>query len=197
MYDYITGTLAELNPAFAVIDNQGIGYMINVSLTTYTTLQHDAGVGQRARLSIYEAIREDAHLLYGFASRQERELFLLLISVSGVGTNMARMILSSLPPEQLEKTIATGNVGMLKGVKGIGAKTAQRIIVDLKDKINGASGALISQGQAAGEAFDEAIAALTMLGFKQQDSQKLLKKLFLEQPGLTAEEAIKKALKMF
>lgn len=197
MYDYITGTVAELNPAYAVLDNQGIGYMIDISLTTYTALQQAAGVGQRARLYIYEVIREDTHDLYGFSSKQERELFLLLISVSGVGSNTARMILSSLPPEQLEQTIASGNVGMLKAVKGVGAKTAQRIIVDLKDKINSASGALISQGETASETFDEAIAALTMLGFKQQDSQKVLKKLFMQEPGLTAEEAIKKALKMF
>lgn len=197
MYDYISGNVAELNPAYAVIENNGIGYMINISLTTYTALQQGTMADKSAKLYIYEAIREDAHSLYGFADRHERELFMALISVSGVGTNIARMILSSLPPAQLEQTIASGNVGMLKGVKGIGAKTAQRIIVDLKDKINATSSSLLQQGQAAGEAFDEAIAALTMLGFKQQDSQKVLKRLFVAEPGLTVEEAVKKALKMF
>ena len=126
MYDYITGSVAELNPAYAVIDNHGMGYMINISLTSYNQLQatHD-----QAKLYVYEAIREDAHTLYGFVSKREREVFLMLISVSGVGPNTARMILSSLAPSELEQTIASENVTMLKAVKGIGAKTAQRIIV--------------------------------------------------------------------
>lgn len=193
MYDYITGSVAELNPAYAIIDNHGMGYMINISLTSYNQLQatHD-----QAKLYVYEAIREDAHTLYGFVSKREREVFLMLISVSGVGPNTARMILSSLAPSELEQTIASENVTMLKAVKGIGAKTAQRIIVDLKDKIKVPADALLSSGQVQGKAFEEAIAALTMLGFPRQISQKTLKKLFLDQPSITVEDAIKKALKM-
>lgn len=195
MYDYISGKLAELNPAFAVIDNQGVGYMINISLTTYDQLTHaENGL---AKLFVYEAIREDAHLLYGFATKRERDLFELLISVSGVGVNTARMILSAGPTEQLEQSIAQGNVTVLKSVKGVGAKTAQRIIVDLKDKIKVVDSSLLDvTGIAAGEVFDEALAALVMLGFTQQMSQKALKKLFQQQPDITVEKAIKQALKM-
>ena len=195
MYDYISGSLAELNPAFAVLDNQGIGYMINISLTTYDQLNR--GDKTNAKLYVYEAIREDAHLLYGFGTRRERELFLLLISVSGVGVNSARMILGAGPTDQVEAAIAQGNVALLKGVKGIGAKTAQRIIVDLKDKIKVVDSTFISQtGTAAGEVYDEALAALVMLGFTQQMSQKALKKLFEQHPDITVEQAIKQALKM-
>ena len=195
MYDYISGSLAELNPAFAVLDNQGIGYMINISLTTYDQLNR--GDKANAKLYVYEAIREDAHLLYGFGTRRERELFLLLISVSGVGVNSARMILGAGPTDQVEAAIAQGNVALLKGVKGIGAKTAQRIIVDLKDKIKVVDSTFISQtGTAAGEVYDEALAALVMLGFTQQMSQKALKKLFEQHPDITVEQAIKQALKM-
>lgn len=195
MYDYISGAIAELNPAYAVIDNQGIGYMINISLTTYDQLNR--GDKSNGKLFVYEAIREDAHLLFGFASKRERDLFLLLISVSGVGVNSARMILGAGPTDQVEAAIAQGNVALLKGVKGIGAKTAQRIIVDLKDKIKVVDSTLISvTGAAAGEVYDEALAALVMLGFTQQMSQKALKKLFEQQPDITVEQAIKQALKM-
>ncbi len=195
MFDYISGNIAELNPAFAVLDNQGIGYMINISLTTYDQLNR--GDHRQGKLYVYEAIREDAHMLYGFATKRERDLFLLLISVSGVGVNSARMILGAGPTEQVEGAIAQGNVALLKGVKGIGAKTAQRIIVDLKDKIKVVDSTLISvTGAAAGEVYDEALAALVMLGFTQQMSQKALKKLFEQQPDITVEQAIKQALKM-
>lgn len=196
MLDYIKGTVAELNPAFAVIDNHGLGYMINISLTTYDVLNR-AGQGAQAQLYVHESIREDAHLLYGFASKREREAFMLLISVSGVGPNTARMVLSSMSVEEFSAAIASNNVATFKSVKGVGAKTAQRIIVDLKDKIKQADVSLIQQtGQAAGEVFDEALAALVMLGFSQQASQKALKSLFSKQPGLSAESAIKQALKM-
>ncbi len=195
VYDYISGKVAELNPAYAVLDNQGIGYMINISLTTYDLLNR--GDKSVAKLYVYEAIREDAHLLFGFATKRERELFLLLISVSGVGVNSARMILGAAPTDQVEAAIAQGNVALLKGVKGIGAKTAQRIIVDLKDKIKVVDSTFISQtGTAAGEVYDEALAALVMLGFTQQMSQKALKKLFEQHPDITVEQAIKQALKM-
>ena len=134
MIDYIKGTIAELNPAFAVIDNHGVGYMMNISLLTYDALSR-VGQGGEAMLYVHEAIREDAHLLYGFAAKKEREAFLLLISVSGVGPNIARMVLSSMNVEEFQAAIASNNVAMFKSVKGVGAKTAQRIIVDLKDKI--------------------------------------------------------------
>ena len=176
MIDYIKGTVAELNPTYAVIDNHGVGYMMNI---------------------IHEAIREDAHLLYGFADKREREAFLLLISVSGVGPNTARMVLSSMSVDEFSQAVAQGNVAMFKTVKGVGGKTAQRIIVDLKDKIKPTGDTLlIEKGQGGGEAFDEALAALIMLGFTQQASNKALKSLFAKNPSLTVEGAIKQALKM-
>ena len=193
MYDYIKGNVAELTPTYVVLDNHGVGYMINISLNSYNALQHQTEV---AKVYVYEAIREDAHLLYGFTEHRERELFLLLISVSGVGANTARMILSSLTPTDLEQTIASGNVGILKSVKGIGAKTAERIIVDLKDKIKLSTDTLLDKNQVTSEVFDEAMSALVMLGFTKQMSQKALKKLFTAEPTITVEQAIKKALKM-
>lgn len=193
MYDYIKGNVAELTPTYVVIDNHGVGYMINISLNSFNALQHQEDV---AKVYVYEAIREDAHLLYGFTERRERELFLLLISVSGVGANTARMILSSLTPSDLEQTIASENVGILKSVKGIGAKTAERIIVDLKDKIKLSTDTLLDKSQVTSEVFDEAMSALVMLGFTKQMSQKALKKLFTAEPTITVEQAIKKALKM-
>ena len=134
MIDYIKGNITELNPAYAVIDNHGIGYMLNISLLTYDSLA-TIGQGNEAKLYVHEAIREDAHLLYGFSTKKEREAFLLLISVSGVGPNIARMIMSSMNVEDFSRAIAGNNVALFKSVKGVGAKTAQRIIVDLKDKI--------------------------------------------------------------
>lgn len=193
MYDYIKGNVAELTPTYVVLDNHGVGYMINISLNSFNALQHQEDV---AKVYVYEAIREDAHLLYGFTERRERELFLLLISVSGVGANTARMILSSLTPSDLEQTIASENVGILKSVKGIGAKTAERIIVDLKDKIKLSNDTLLDKSQVTSEVFDEAMSALVMLGFTKQMSQKALKKLFTAEPTITVEQAIKKALKM-
>lgn len=193
MYDYIKGNVAELTPTYVVLDNHGVGHMINISLNSFNALQHQEDV---VKVYVYEAIREDAHLLYGFTERRERELFLLLISVSGVGANTARMILSSLTPSDLEQTIASENVGILKSVKGIGAKTAERIIVDLKDKIKLSTDTLLDKSQVTSEVFDEAMSALVMLGFTKQMSQKALKKLFTAEPTITVEQAIKKALKM-
>ncbi len=196
MIDYIKGSIAELNPAYAVIDNHGIGYMMNISLSTYDVLVRYK-TDEAVLLYVHEAIREDAHLLYGFATKREREAFLLLISVSGVGPNIARMVLSSMSVDEFSQAIASNNVSQFKSVKGVGGKTAQRIIVDLKDKIKLADDTLLQQtGQVTGETFDEALAALVMLGFSQQASQKTLKSLFASNPALTVEQAIKQALKM-
>lgn len=192
MLDYIKGEIAELTPTYVVVDNAGMGYMVNISLNSYTALQGKSN----AKVFVYEAIREDAHTLYGFVEKVERELFTLLISVSGVGASTARMILSSLRSDELKQVIATGNSNVLKSVKGIGAKTAQRIIVDLKDKINTGDDSLIITAPSSNENFEEALAALVMLGFTQQVSQKVLKKLYTENPSISTEEAIKKALKM-
>ena len=192
MIEYIKGPVAEITPAYAVIDNHGIGYMINISLYAYERLQQAA----EAKLYIYEALREDAHQLFGFIDKRERELFLLLISVSGVGPNTARMILSAMSPNELSAAIASGNDVSLKAVKGIGAKTAQRIIVDLKDKIKTAYATLLSKMPSNNEVYEEALAALVMLGFTQAMSQKVLAKLLASNSNLTVEEAIKQALKM-
>lgn len=196
MIEYIKGELTEITPAMAVIECNGLGYGINVSLNTYSAIQGKKEV----KLYIYESIREDAYTLYGFATKQERELFLLLISVSGIGGNTARMILSALTPSELCNVISSGNDKLLKTVKGIGLKTAQRIIVDLKDKISttdigtSTTSAPISI-TANNEIYEEAIAALTMLGFAQAPSQKVVAAILKEEPDATVEKVIKLALK--
>lgn len=195
MYDYIKGDIAELTPAYAVIDAGGIGFCINITLPTYTQLNGQTS----ARLFIYEAIREDAHVLYGFMNHAERQLFLLLISVSGIGANTARMIMSSYSAQEIQDMIATGNVTALNAIKGIGSKTAQRIIVDLKDKILKVAGAN-SSGQftlAVGNPVkEEAVSALVMLGFAANASQKAVDQILKNEPGLRVEQLIKQALKM-
>lgn len=198
MIEYIKGELAELTPAMAVVDCHGVGYGINVSLNTYSAIQGK----QEVKLYVYESIREDAYQLYGFSTRQERELFLLLISVSGIGGNTARMILSALSPAELCSVVSSGNEKLLKTVKGIGLKTAQRIIVELKDKI-GTVGADALPGQPAlrqplaanQEVYEEAVAALTMLGFAAAPSQKVVSALLHEEPDAPVEKVIKLALK--
>ncbi|MDP4269196.1 MAG: Holliday junction branch migration protein RuvA [Bacteroidota bacterium] len=192
MLDYISGEIVELTPASVVVDCNGLGYFINISLNTYQNM----AVGHRIKLYVYEAIREDAHLLYGFRDKHEREIFLLLISVSGVGTNTARVILSSMTVAELESTIASGNSKLLKTVKGIGAKTAERIIVDLKDKIKASGDSLIMGALAHSETENEAVAALVMLGFMQAASAKVVRKLLSESPQMTVEQVIKSALKL-
>lgn len=199
MIEYIRGGLAELSPATAVIDCNGLGYAVNISLNTYAAIQGK----KECKLYIYEAIREDAYILYGFADKQERELFLLLISVSGIGGNTARMILSALSPAELVNVISTENANLLKTVKGIGLKTAQRVIVDLKDKIKtgaatsgssiGSLGGMLSVANA--QVQEEAIAALTMLGFAQAPSQKVVLAILKEEPDAPVEQVIKLALK--
>ena len=192
MIEYINGQVVDLTPTSVILECNGIGYFLNISLTTYSSLSSK----NSGKLYVYEAIREDAYILYGFLDRRERELFLLLISVSGVGPNTARMILSSLTPPELEQVIASGNVNMVKGVKGIGAKTAQRIIVDLKDKIKRGGDTLNISTPSNSEVQEEALAALVMLGFSQIQSQKAIQKLLKESPLMTVEEVIKAALKM-
>lgn len=197
MIDYIKGELTEINPAYAVVEAGGIGYDIQITLTTYTAIQQQKSI----KLYIYESIREDAHVLYGFLTPGERQLFLLLISVSGIGANTARMIMSSYSAQEIQDMIATGNVRALNSIKGIGSKTAQRIIVDLKDKI--VKLGIAAPGQPAASTApannavrDEAVAALVMLGFPAAASQKTVDKILQEQPDIRVELLIKLALKM-
>lgn len=192
MIEYIRGPLAELTPTYAVIDCGGVGYRLEISLVAYAALE----CKKETRLLVHEAIREDAHQLYGFVDEQERQLFRSLIGVSGVGANTARMILSSVPAPELEVAIVSGDHQRLKSVKGIGTKTAQRIIVDLRDKIKPSGDTLINQPATTGDVFDEALLALVMLGFTRPQSQKALKKIFESDPDVKVEVAIKKALAM-
>ena len=208
MIDYIKGQLAELTPAKAVIEAAGVGYELNISLSSYDELrvksQESRVESLESKLYVYEDIREDAWVLFGFATKEERELFLLLITVSGVGGNTARTILSAYPAPELAAIIADGHDGMLKRVKGIGGKTAQRIIVELQDKVgavsversavsaNGQSSMVNGQLSVEGE---EAIAALQMLGFSPAPTKKVVKELLAKEPDLKAEQIIKQALK--
>ena len=191
MIEYIKGKVTGLNPASAIIETAGgTAYMLQITLPTFSELE-----GQNeATMLVHESIREDAWTLYGFLDESERELFRLLIGVSGVGASTARMILSAMTCGELSAVIASSDVKRLKNVKGIGAKTAERIIVDLRDKIKASDDTLILQSPATTEAFDEALAALVMLGFTAAQSRKVLKKLFDADPTLKVEAAIRKAL---
>jgi len=203
MIDYIRGRVAELNPTYAVLETAGIGYEVNIALTTYTELVDK----QESLLYITEIIREDTHLLFGFSSKGERNVFLQLTSVSGIGANTARMIMSAYTAAELRQIIATGNAKALGQVKGLGPKTAQRIIVDLKDKILKIDlGAQLLPGEMAeaGQLFpgeqnpikDEAVSALTMLGFAAAASGKVVDKILKDDPRAGVEQVIKLALKM-
>lgn len=191
MIDYIKGTVSQLTPTFITLETGGIGYFINISLNTFSKLE---GKGE-AKILIHESIREDAHQLFGFADSTEREIFRHLISVSGVGANTARMMLSSVAPQEIERAILGSDVNLLKSVKGIGLKTAQRIIVDLKDKVGKHAG--------SGEIFafsdntnrEEALSALVMLGFAKNAVSKVLDKIVRDEKNLTVEDMIKRALK--
>lgn len=195
MYEYITGTLAEAAPAYAIVETGGIGYFINISLQTYSEIEGRSEV----KLFLHHIVREDAQILYGFATKIERDLFRMLIGVSGVGGNTARMIQSTYSPSELQNIIATGNATLLKNVKGLGIKTAQKIIVDLSGKVldltEGAATAVAAVGGAANEAFDEALSALVMLGFQKSASDKVLRKLLKDNPSATVEELVRLALK--
>ena len=202
MIDYIKGELAEITPAMAVVEAAGVGYALNISLNTYTAIQGKKEVKLFVHESLVTGGRDDSFTFFGFASKQERELYRLLISVSGVGANTARMILSSSSPAELSNAIASGNERLLKGVKGIGLKTAQRIIVDLKDKVlalgiaqevsmgEGGSSAIVNS-----EVTDEAVSALTMLGFSPAPSAKVVKEILTEKPDMPVEMVVKEALK--
>ncbi|MCD7720901.1 MAG: Holliday junction branch migration protein RuvA [Prevotellaceae bacterium] len=193
MIDYIKGELAELTPTQAVVEAGGVGYALGISLFTYSALE-----GRReARLWVVEVIREDAYTLWGFATREERSLFLLLTSVSGIGGATARVALSALSPSEMVGAISRGDERVLRGVKGIGPKAAQRIIVELRDKVLGLD---VAPEQRAGsidrELRDEAVAALTMLGFPPAASRKAVVRLLEGEPRMKVEQVIKAALKM-
>lgn len=195
MIEYIKGILTELTPASAIVETAGTGYEINISFLDFSALQQQTG--KTVKLYINEILREDTHTLFGFLRREERTMFRLLIGVSGVGPGTARLILSEFNASELQGIIASGNEGALKAVKGIGARTAQRIIVDLNNKIKELPATFITGNNAATSTFDEALSALTTLGFAQAPAQKVLQNLYKENPELSTEEAIRAALKLF
>lgn len=195
MIEYIKGRLETLTPTDAVVEVGGIGYLIHISLNTFEPLQAQ----DECKLYIYEAIREDAYQLYGFQTTEERSMFQLLIAVSGVGANTARMILSSLSVKELQACILGEHVDVLKSVKGIGLKTAQRIVVDLKDKIAKTAQESTLEGfeqMASGPVREEAVAALQMLGFNPNASSKVVNQIVKDYPSMPVEQVIKAALKM-
>lgn len=195
MIDYIKGEITELTPATIVVETGGIGYCIHISLPTFSALN---GLKQ-TKIFVYEVIREDAHLLFGFMNQAERQLFLLLISVSGIGANTARMIMSSYSAQEIQEMIATGNVTALNAIKGIGTKTAQRIIIDLKDKIMKVAGTNNTGSNALAinnPIKEEAVSALVMLGFAAAASQKAVEQILKNDATLRVEQLIKMALKM-
>ena len=197
MIEYVKGSLTDITPAYAVVEANGVGYGLNISLNTYSAIQGK----KETKLWVYEAIREDAYVLFGFATKQEREMFRLLFTVSGVGANTARVILSEMTVNELCNVISSGNDRVLKGVKGIGLKTAQRIIVDLKDKIlsSGVAQEISMVGGSQGTidygVKDEAVGALTMLGFSPAPSAKIVVAILKEHPDMSVEQVIKAALK--
>ena len=197
MIEYIKGELTELTPAYATVEAAGVGYGLNISLNTFSAIQGKKEV----KLYVYEAIREDAYVLYGFKDKKEREMFQLLITVSGVGANTARMMLSGMSVAELCNAISTGNAKLIQSVKGVGKMTAQRIIVDLRDKIVDLG--IASEIPAGGTMTapvnnavrDEAVAALTMLGFSPAPTQKVVTQILQDQPELPVEQVVKLALK--
>ena len=191
MIDYIKGEIARITPTYLIMETGGIGYLINISLTTFSRLE----TMKEFKVLIHEVIREDSHQLFGFAEDEERDIFRSLISVSGVGANTARMMLSSLSPGEIEKAILGSDVNLLKSVKGIGLKTAQRIIVDLKDKLGKHTGTGEIFAFADNTKREEALSALVMLGFAKSAVSKILDKIVREEKNLTVEDLIKRALK--
>jgi len=192
MITHIRGKLIEKNPTFAIIECNGIGYFLNISLHTYSKIPDSEAV----KLYTYLSIKEDSHTLFGFSDKVEREIFKLLISVSGVGTSIARTMLSSMDPEQIQHAIASEDVATIQSVKGIGAKTAQRVIIDLKDKIIKTYQLSEDSIQPDNTIKEEALSALEVLGFSRKQVEKLVQKIVQETPDTTLENIIKKALKI-
>lgn len=192
MYEYISGTVADLAPTYAVIDAGGVGYYMNISLQTFSAIEHE----RAARLYVHFIVREDTQALYGFATPLERELFRHLISVSGVGGNTARMILSTYTVDELRSIIATENAVLLKNVKGLGLKTAQKIIVELTGKLTALDADAVGSVAAGGNA-DEAVEALVMLGFAKGAAEKAVRAVVHETPSAAVEELVRMALKRF
>lgn len=192
MFEFIEGKIVEKTPAHLVLQEGGVGYYINISLFTFTGLPNEGII----RIFIHQVIREDANILFGFRTKEEREIFRQLISVSGIGANTARVILSSMTPDEVARSIMEGNVSALQAIKGIGGKTAQRIIVDLKDKI--------AKGVNIDDLFlserntirDEALSALVALGFVKKQAEKVVGKLLSQQPKMEVEDVVKQALKL-
>lgn len=191
MYEYLKGEIIELNPTYLVLENSGIGYFIHISVNTYSKLAEQ----KTCLVYIHQAIREDAHVFFGFADKKEREIFLQLISVSGIGANTARMMLSSLSPEEVKSAILQNNIALLKSIKGIGLKTAERIIVDLRDKV----GKITDESEIVvtinNTIKDEALSALVMLGFPKAKIDKLLSDILKDNKNMTVEELVKESLK--
>ena len=191
MIDYIKGTISQINPAFLIVETGNIGYFIHISLNTFVKLENKT----EYKILVHEVIMEDSYQLFGFADKEERDIFRSLLTVSGIGAATARMMLSSLTPAEIERAIIGADVNILKSVKGIGLKSAQRIIIDLKDKLGKQTG--------AGEIFtisdntnrDEALSALIMLGFAKSAVVKVLDKIIMKEKNLTVEEMIRRALK--
>jgi Holliday junction DNA helicase RuvA len=191
MYEFIEGDFVEKSPAHLVVSTGHLAYYIHISVLTYSTVSNLPG----GRIYLHFVVREDVQMLYGFSTRSEREIFRLLISVSGVGANTARLILSSLTPDEITQAILAGNVAVLQGIKGIGVKSAQRIIIDLKDKVGKGAGIdelFFSQDNTSR---DEALSALVALGFPKKNVEKILTRILSEQPELSVEEVVKAALK--
>ncbi len=191
MYEFISGNITEITPAHIVVENDGIGYFINISLNTYSAVSGK----QTSKVFLHHIVREDAHLLFGFADREERNLFRLLITVSGIGANTARLMLSSLTPDEIRKAIAGGNADTLKGVKGIGLKSAQRIIVDLKDKLGKLAGSEEIFALTDNTVKEESLSALIMLGFPRNPVEKVINRLLADCEITSVEDLVKRALK--
>lgn len=193
MFEYIKGLLVEINPTYAIIDNNGIGYKIEISLQTYSSIQpkHNTDV----QLFLHQIVREDAHLLFGFSDVKERELFRMLISVSGIGANTARTMLSASSSTEIEENIRNANVASLKNIKGIGQKTAERLIVELRDKMGKTTNNDEIFTPTHNRIKEEALSALFMLGYSKNMAEKVLDKIFRINPNISTEDLIKQALK--
>lgn len=191
MFEYIKGSVTELKPSHIILEANSVGYFIAISLNSYTQLNGKENV----KLFLHQVIREDAHLFYGFATESERELFRMLISVNGIGSNTAIMMLSSLSTDEIRTAILNENINLLKSIKGIGIKTAQRVIIDLKDKVGKSPASEQIVVSADNTLRNEALSALIMLGFAKKPVEKELDKILAAQPNLSVESVIKQALK--